>query len=486
MQVLICGAGRIVVEVLKRLGQSWQVTVIDMNEQRLEKLAKDVEVVKKTVNGDASSSVVLERAGVEKQVYVLAMTGDDRVNLAIAAIAKANKVPHVLSLVHDSEQIPAFHDLGVRTLDLNSMLARTMVHYLQDPQIAVTPLSHGNTEIFEIDVGTTFMAIGKKVKDIEGQSWRVVGIFRDNSLMFPAPDTLVKEQDCLLILGRPDLFQDVCSLLECGRPRFPLAYGQRLTLAVPAKREEQRRACLDEAMQLAQNLGLESMDVAFESTADTLEELEHEMLDIHRHEPCTRVEANLPDLCHERNIGLVVIPGVKPSVFDLFRPPRFVRLAHRLSCPLLVSRGTAPYASVLVPFDGAPESELALETGCDLARQLEAELTVMFVQEPEFLHQDPGQEQGSAQEVMNQARQRAHIHKVSMQEIVMTGNVVREVAARSGDYDLLVLGSKSSEREWLRPHVGELLIRRAKCSVLLTVLGHISPPAEINEGGHGA
>jgi len=486
MQVLICGAGRIVVEVLKRLGQTWQVTVIDLNEQRLDQLARDAQVVKRTVHGDASSSVVLERAGVEKQIYVLAMTGDDRVNLAIAAIAKANKVPHVLSLVHDSEQIPAFQDLGVRTLDLNSMLARTLVHYLQDPQIAVTPLSHGNSEIFEIDVGSTFMAIGKKVKDIEGQTWRVVGIFRDNSLMFPPPDTLVRERDCLLILGRPDLFQDVCSLLECGRPRFPLAYGHRLTLAVPAKHEEQRQACLDEAFQLAQNLGLESMDVAFESTEMSLEQLEHEVLDIHKHEPCTRVETSLPDLCHERNIGLVVIPGVKPSWFDLFRPPRLVRLAHRLSCPLLVSRGTAPYSSILVPFDGAPESELALETGCDIARQLEAELTIMFVQEPEFLHQDPGHEQASAREVMDQARQMAHIHKVSMQEIVMTGNVVRAVVARSPDYSLLILGSKSSEREWLRPHVGELLIRRAKCSVLLTVLGHIAPPAEIREGGHGA
>ncbi|MFO7876980.1 MAG: hypothetical protein R6U55_10420 [Desulfovermiculus sp.] len=31
MQVLICGAGRIVVEVLRRLGQGWRVTVIDLN-----------------------------------------------------------------------------------------------------------------------------------------------------------------------------------------------------------------------------------------------------------------------------------------------------------------------------------------------------------------------------------------------------------------------------------------------------------------------
>ncbi|MFO7800811.1 MAG: TrkA family potassium uptake protein, partial [Desulfovermiculus sp.] len=256
MRVLICGAGRIVEEVLRRLGQSWQVTVIDLNQDRLNELANNLESVHRVVQGDASSSVVLERAGVQDQEYVLAMTGDDRVNLAVAAIARSNKVIHILSLVHDSDQLSAFHDLGVRTLDLNSLLARTLVHYLQDPRIGVTPLSQGGTEIFEVDVGATFIAIGKKVKDIQGQTWRVVGILRENALIFPQPETLVQEEDRLLILGKPDLFQEVCTLLECGRPRFPLAYGQRLTLALPAQQMDQKKVCFQESMHLGHNLGL--------------------------------------------------------------------------------------------------------------------------------------------------------------------------------------------------------------------------------------
>ncbi len=37
MRVLICGAGRIVVEVLRRLGQNWEVTVVDLNQERLDR-----------------------------------------------------------------------------------------------------------------------------------------------------------------------------------------------------------------------------------------------------------------------------------------------------------------------------------------------------------------------------------------------------------------------------------------------------------------
>ncbi|MFP4034470.1 MAG: NAD-binding protein [Desulfovermiculus sp.] len=485
MQVLICGAGRIVVEVLRRLGQGWRVTVIDLNLTRLNELENEIEVVHKTVQGDASSSVVLERAGLQDQDYVLAMTADDRVNLTVAAIAKSNKVPHILSLVHDSDQIPAFHDLGVRVLDLNSLLARTLVHYLQDPRIAVTPLSLSGTEIFEVDVGATFTAIGKKVRDIEGTTWRMVGIVRDKALIFPQPDTYVQEQDRLLILGKPDLFQEVCTLLECGRPRFPFAYGQHLNLALPSRQREQKKACLQEAVYLGRNLGLESMDVVCEFAHPELDSTDQEIMEIEQHRMDARVESGLPDLCAKLNAGLAVMPGVKPSWRDFFRSPRLVKLAHRLACPLLISRGTFPYTSLLVPFDGAPESELALETASDIAKQMDAHITVMFVQEPEFLHQEPGLEQSSDDEVMHQARQMAHIHKMPMQEIVVTGNVVREVVSRSSQFSLLVLGSKTAEREWLRPHVGELLMRRAKCSVLLTVIGHIAPPAVAREVGHG-
>ncbi len=485
MQVLICGAGRIVVEVLRRLGQSWEVTVIDLNQDRLDDLAGELEVVHRIVHGDASSSVILERAGVQEQDYVLAMTGDDRVNLAVAAIARSNKVNHILSLVHDSEQLPAFHDLGVRTLDLNSLLARTMVHYLQDPRIGVTPLSQGGTEIFEIDVGATFIAIGKKVKDIQGATWRVVGILRNHSLVFPQPDTLVREEDRLLILGKPDLFQEVCTLLECGRPRFPRAYGQRLSLALPSGQRSHQEAGLQEALHLGQNLGLESMDMVCEYQEAELDGLETEIMEVQKHQLDTRVEAGLPELCGKRNIGLVILPRVEASWLDFFRPPRFMKLAHSLSCPLLMARGTYPYTAILVPFNGTAESELALETACDMAKQLDAEVTVMFVQEPEFLHQNQDLEHGSKEKVMDQARQMAHIHKVNMQELVVTGNVVREVVSRSSHFNLLVLGSRSAQKEWLRPHVGELLMRRSRCSVLLTVLGHISPPADTREEGHG-
>ncbi|MDZ7759172.1 MAG: TrkA C-terminal domain-containing protein [Desulfovermiculus sp.] len=98
---------------------------------------------------------------------------------------------------------------------------------------------------------------------------------------------------------------------------------------------------------------------------------------------------------------------------------------------------------------------------------------------------DQDLESGSKEKVMDQARQMAHIHKVNMQELVVTGNVVREVVSRSSHFNLLVLGSRSAQKEWLRPHVGELLIRRSRCSVLLTVLGHITPPADTREERHG-
>ena len=43
MRVLICGAGRIVVEVLKRLGPKWQITIVEIDPERVKSLAAELQ-----------------------------------------------------------------------------------------------------------------------------------------------------------------------------------------------------------------------------------------------------------------------------------------------------------------------------------------------------------------------------------------------------------------------------------------------------------
>ena len=61
MKAIIVGAGGATRELLRRLGDSWTVTVIDVSEEQLQKL-RETEGAH-TVAGDGTSRLTLQRAG---------------------------------------------------------------------------------------------------------------------------------------------------------------------------------------------------------------------------------------------------------------------------------------------------------------------------------------------------------------------------------------------------------------------------------------
>ncbi|MGI9642576.1 MAG: NAD-binding protein, partial [Acidimicrobiia bacterium] len=86
MRAVVVGAGASARELIRRLGDSWSVTVIDPDPDRL-RLAEKIRDVE-TVEGDGSSVVVLRDAGIDHAVTVVAATGSDDVNIEVAKLAR--------------------------------------------------------------------------------------------------------------------------------------------------------------------------------------------------------------------------------------------------------------------------------------------------------------------------------------------------------------------------------------------------------------
>ena len=140
MRVLVCGAGDVATQLLKQMGETWDVVLIEIEKRLLQGAAASSSCVSRTVAGDASSPVVLEEAGIEVAEYVLALTGSDKVNLAIVDQARKKGVRAILALVHEQIDGQQFRDRGVRVIAPGRLVAQNIYHYLQDPRIKVHPL----------------------------------------------------------------------------------------------------------------------------------------------------------------------------------------------------------------------------------------------------------------------------------------------------------------------------------------------------------
>ena len=466
MRILICGVGKITRHLLKRLGDSWQVTLMDKSEERLNELVSADYNVERIRVGDVSSPVNLDEIGVGNFDYVLALTENDKVNLAICDYAGSQGISHLLALVNEEKNKEMFQEIGARPVLGSTMLAKSIHHYLQDPRINVMSLSLGQAEIMEMDVSDHFQVVGKGAASLSQEDWRLVAILRQNEMFFPNPETVIEVGDRLVIVGRPDSFKALCTHLECGIPHFPLGYGPDLLLALlPGSKRE---SLIQETMHLAQNTKVKSLTILCSKEENDMREALGtwtQTIDI----KTVAVEGEAADYLEEigsqENYGVMVVHPFEASFFKSLAKPTLISLAHSISCPLLVARQTHPYERILVPFNSTNMAEVGLGVAVDLARQFGAEVAVAVVEEPEFIR--GGEEEEWTETVSKRVRELAHIYKFDFEVITKKGNPVQEVAALAKDFNLVVMGSTTREKGLFSPHVGEHMAQDVPCSVLI-------------------
>lgn len=470
MKVIVCGAGKFTRHLLSRLGDRWQITVIDLDENRLNDLPAKYPIVEKAVAGDASSPVLLDDIDMALADYALLLTNNDKVNLAAARHAKENGVPHIMALNNDKDLEKKFHELDIYTLATGNVVGSTLYHYLQDPRINVFPVARGMGEIVEVEVLREHWLTGVSVGGFEDSKWRVAGIFRDGELLSPDFGTALTEGDRLILMGKRDFFRSVCAHLACANVPFPLAWGSTLLLILSGRDEAAIKSLMEEAMYLAMNTRVGRVVVLqHEKGPDSKAFIDdwQGRFDVRVRTTDRNPLKELPDICREDGVGLVVSRPLEKSFFSALTSSEMMELAHSLPCPMLVSRRSMPYKRIIVPFAGAPRSELALETAIDLTEELDAEIDAAVVREPDFIHNGNGDDPDPLNERFKRVRELSHIRKISIGEVVREGNPVRELTALAKDYDLMVVGSSSDEKDLFSPNIGELLTERTSCSVLV-------------------
>ncbi len=467
MRVLICGAGDTTSQLLKQMGENWEVVLIDPEKERLQDFVAAHPCIQRIQAGDASSPVVLEDAGLENADYVLALTGSDKVNLAIAEHARKKEVGAVLALAHEQLDVQAFRDLGARVILPGRVLAQNIYHYLQDPRIKVHPLDITEAEVVEIDAADHFALVGRRISALVNAEWRIVALYREGRILFPEPDMRVGKTDRLIILGQRDVFNNVCSLMECGLPHFPLTYGQTLVIQLPEGSGVQE--VLQEGLYVTQNTRVQKVRVvAPEDTApgqtmfDQWPQSRLPRVETYSAEEDLRV---LHRVCQAQNTGLVLRPPLVGSWADIFKRPPHVELAHSLGCPLLLGRGAKSYERIAVAFNGSSVAVAGMEVAIDVARQTGGTIEAIVVQESDVV-QGPGGGEW-VDDVLASLRELAHVHKIAIAEQLREGNPVREIVAAAAESDVVVMGCSRAQKRLLTPNIPELVTRRTKGSVLL-------------------
>jgi len=216
VRVVIIGAGKIGRHLARELADAGHaVTVAEIDGEVARQLAESVDAL--VLEGDGTSMSILKDAEVSRADWLLAVTGQDEVNLTACELAETMGAKRVLARLNDPRNRATFDALGIPVVavtDLISQLISREIDFFHLERIAL--LARGRISLIEVEVGPDIPA--RKVVDLGLPAQTViVAVTREKDggeVLVPRGDTVIEPGDRVLAVTSVDHEPEVRAALR--------------------------------------------------------------------------------------------------------------------------------------------------------------------------------------------------------------------------------------------------------------------------------
>lgn len=216
MKVAIVGAGKLGMKVAEALlGGDHAVTIIDTDENLLQRVSSHVDVL--TVTANAKEIKALKGIGISSYDFLITTTDNDETNLVIAAFAKKLGCRKVIARVRDPEhmqQIQFIKDLMGVDYIINPDLEITneIYKYLVEKYTLSNGIySTGKISLLEFYADKISKLVNLPIPQFSEvlPGMLCVAISRNGKVIIPHGEDMIQEDDCLYVVGEKESIQDL-------------------------------------------------------------------------------------------------------------------------------------------------------------------------------------------------------------------------------------------------------------------------------------
>ena len=219
MKVIIVGAHGEARQLINRISTGWNISVIDMDQEKLRNFNPNRQIEK--YQGDGTSTLVLKKAGIENASALVTLTNDDEVNLEILKIAKQNNIYRLSSIVNEDKNSQQYKDLDVEVVDPDVLIGRRLEHILEPRRVVSQAFAGGRAEAIELEINSDSPARGKKLKDIGSDFFIVGALLRKGNVVIPHGDTELETGDLVTIVLQSGAFSNVINSVSYTHLTLP-------------------------------------------------------------------------------------------------------------------------------------------------------------------------------------------------------------------------------------------------------------------------
>ena len=463
MKVIIVGAHGEAKELINRVSSGWSISVIDLDQEKLRNFTTNRQIDK--IQGDATSSLVLKKAGLDEATAIVTLTLSDEVNLEILKIAKQNNILRLSSIINDSSHIDKFKELDVELVEPDILLARRFEHILEPRRVVSQAFAGGRAEALEIEISSDSPVRGKKLREIGSDYYIVGALLRKGKVIIPHGDTEIETGDLVTIVLQSGAFSNVINLFSGSESRFPLEFGKDIVVVLD---NEKNLKNLSESEFFIRNTKATSLklitkedlfDNNLESTEETLKAvLKDQEFDITYKNKISNKD--LENFINENSIGTIFYP-IEDSI-SKSKIKSLISIANKSKIPVLFSRSTYPYKTIGLLINDNFDENSSNAIAFDLSSTMSAKLVGVIINQPTFLQSDGEQK---VSDTVQKLQDLALSHEVQLDFENFEGNEAKIFTDQTSSYDLSIIGSNSSQ-SWQDRKVIEFVSTNSNSSVL--------------------
>ena len=463
MKVIIVGAHGEAKELINRISSGWSISVIDLDQEKLRNFTTKRQIEK--IQGDATSSLVLKKAGLEHTTAVITLTLNDEVNLEVLKIAKQNEIIRLSSVINDSSNSDIYKNLGVEVVEPDTLLARRFEHILEPRRVVSQAFAGGRAEAIEIEISSDSPVRGKKLREIGSDYYIVGALFRKGKVIIPHGDTEIQTGDLVTIVLQSGAFSNVINLFSGSESRFPLEFGKNILVVLE---NEENLKNLSESEFYTRNTKATSLSVLtredlfdnnLESTDDTFKAiLKDQEFEMHfKNKISTK---DIESFVSDSSIGTIfysVEEGMSKSKIK-----SLINISNKSNTPVLFSKSTYPYKTIGILINDDFGETSSNSVAFDLAASLSASLTAVNVSQPKFLQSE---ESSKVSDSIEKLQDLALSHEIQLDLENKEGNEAKIFSEMSNKFDLSVI-STGTNQSWQSRKTVEFIAINSKSSVL--------------------
>ena len=202
MQIFITGAGDVGYHLARELSQDYDVTVIDQKSRACERL-EEIDV--RVLQGNAANAQLLVEAGIEDADIVVAVTGNDEVNMITCISASHLGVERTIARVSNSDYIDQpmkdRKNIGIGLMICPELvMAERIVKELYFPSMVERRrLAGGKAELIELAVGEEMPLAGPISKIDLPENCRIAAIKRGEEILIARKEESIRAGDRLIL-----------------------------------------------------------------------------------------------------------------------------------------------------------------------------------------------------------------------------------------------------------------------------------------------